>query len=258
MSNPAGEERENIPLPRAVRGPQGPRRGRSDPALLPGAEDGPDPLCRSRDAFYCVGSGRVGLEELLGAGPGVPAGLGGLAAMWGSVGGGRGDAVGCVAIPTLLNLCRRTSLAPGSGQRRAQIFVSPFTLGPGAGGGWRGEMQPRARRDACPRGEYPRDYHSPWWLLPGGTGACGWPGRLCPQPSFLTWYNRVTISSVTTCSVRAWHKSCSIIRRQRWGGGSSAAGWSQAGGVWAEAARLSLLLLWLMIYLQQHPPCLVT
>lgn len=47
------------------------------------------------------------------------------------------DASGSVAVPTLLSLCRRAG-----GGVMCTDFLSPSTLGLGAGEGWKGEMQP--------------------------------------------------------------------------------------------------------------------
>lgn len=114
--------------------------------------------------FNCMGSRRAGLEELVG---GSPAGLGGPAALrcgvkaevWGSWRVGRRS----VAIPTLLNFCRRAALTLDEGEACTDYFFfsSFLPLAPRAGEGWKGELQPRARRDACPQGGYPRDYRNP-------------------------------------------------------------------------------------------------
>lgn len=81
------------------------------------------------------------------------------AAAWGSGGLGRCCWLCC---PPHVAQSLQKSLAPGGGERHALIFfLSPFTLSPGAGEGWKGEMQPRGRRDACPWDEYPRDYPNP-------------------------------------------------------------------------------------------------
>lgn len=53
-------------------------------------------------------------------------------------------------------------------------FLSPLPLGPGTGGGWKGELQPRARRDVCPQGSYPRDCCNPGSLFPINMELCSW------------------------------------------------------------------------------------
>lgn len=77
----------------------------------------------------------------------------------------------CCLIPTLLNP-RRGALRGRALHRFAFPF---FPLAPGPGGGWKGELQPRARRDVCPQGRYPRDCCNPGSLFPAGVGCAAGP-----------------------------------------------------------------------------------
>lgn len=140
-----------------------------------------NPLGRSREKFYLLGSIWVGSEELLGAAC-CGAGLGGC----------------CGLIPALLHPCRGALLAPCVGETRTD-FLCPFSLGPGTGGGWKGELQPRARRDVCPQGRDPRDCCNPGSLFPVIWGCAA---GLTGCSSFFSRSNPVTISSVTTAVSR--------------------------------------------------------
>lgn len=124
-------------------------------------------------------------------------------------------------IPALLNPRTGALLAPCVGEA-CRGLLSPFPLGPGAGGGWKRELQPRARRDVCPRGRDPRHCRNPGSLFPGAVGLCSWPDWLQQLLPLLSCSNPVTISSVTACSVQPGPWSCSVT--QGWDSGGSAAG----------------------------------
>lgn len=83
-----------------------------------------------------------------------------------------------LAHPHVAQSPQRRSAGNPVWERLAQIFLSPSPLGPGTGGGWKGELQPRARRDVCPQGRDPRDCCNPDPFFPGDTGLCSWPDWL--------------------------------------------------------------------------------
>lgn len=115
---------------------------------LAGAEDDPDHPCRSRDASYCTGSGRVGLEELPGASRRVPAGLGsGHAAVQGagsSAGlGGAGEVLLALLPSPRCSISAEEPCTRQGRERHALIFFFPLLpLAPGLEKAGKGRCSP--------------------------------------------------------------------------------------------------------------------